>query len=103
MRQRLGLAAALLGEPQVLILDEPTNGLDPAGVVDLRELLRVLTTKHGTTILLSSHQLAEVASLCDRVAIMHRGSVRAEGTPALLAGDASLAGFESAFMEVTCE
>jgi ABC-2 type transport system ATP-binding protein len=70
-RQRVGIAQALVGRPQVLILDEPTAGLDPATVLELRALVRSL--KGRTTILLSSHILADVASVCDRVLILHRG------------------------------
>jgi ABC-2 type transport system ATP-binding protein len=70
-RQRVGIAQALIGRPQVLILDEPTAGLDPATVLELRALVRGL--KGRTTILLSSHILADVASVCDRVLILHRG------------------------------
>jgi ABC-2 type transport system ATP-binding protein len=70
-RQRVGIAQALVGRPQVLILDEPTAGLDPATVLELRALVRNL--KGRTTILLSSHILADVASVCDRVLILHRG------------------------------
>jgi ABC-2 type transport system ATP-binding protein len=72
MRQRLGLATALLGDPEVLVLDEPANGLDPAGIRWLRDLLRALA-KEGRTILVSSHVLAEVAQTVDRVVIIHRG------------------------------
>ncbi len=72
MRQRLGLAAALLGDPEVLVLDEPANGLDPAGIRWLRDLLRALAAQ-GRTILVSSHVLAEVAQTVDRVVIIHRG------------------------------
>jgi ABC-type multidrug transport system ATPase subunit len=72
MRQRLGLAAALLREPRLLVLDEPTNGLDPQGIREIRDLLADLN-KAGTTVFLSSHQLAEVEQLCDRVGIVDRG------------------------------
>ena len=74
MRQRLGLATALLGDPEVLVLDEPANGLDPAGVRWLRDLLRSLAAE-GRTILVSSHVLAEVAQTVDRVVIIHRGTL----------------------------
>ena len=74
MRQRLGLAAALLGDPEVLVLDEPANGLDPAGIRWLRDLLRSLAAE-GRTVLVSSHVLAEVAQTADRVVIIHRGSL----------------------------
>jgi ABC-2 type transport system ATP-binding protein len=78
MRQRLGIAAALLRRPRLLILDEPATGLDPAGMRDMRALIRRLANE-GITVLLSSHQLPEVQELCDRVAIVDRGCVVYEG------------------------
>ena len=78
MRQRLGIAAALLRDPQLLLLDEPTTGLDPAGMRDMRGLVKQLAAD-GITILLSSHILAEVEELCNRVAIIQRGTVIYEG------------------------
>jgi ABC-2 type transport system ATP-binding protein len=78
MRQRLGIAAALLRKPRLLILDEPATGLDPAGMRDMRLLIRRLAGE-GITVLLSSHQLPEVQELCDRVAIVDRGKVVYEG------------------------
>jgi ABC-2 type transport system ATP-binding protein len=78
MRQRLGLAAALLRRPRLLILDEPTTGLDPAGMRDMRTLVRRLTGE-GITVLLSSHLMGEVEALCNRVAILSNGHVRYEG------------------------
>jgi ABC-2 type transport system ATP-binding protein len=72
MRQRLGLAAALLRQPELLVLDEPTNGLDPQGIREIRELLLRLNGE-GTTIFLSSHLLAEVDQLCTRVGLLDRG------------------------------
>ena len=80
MRQRLAVAQALLGNPQLLVLDEPTNGLDPLGIRDLRELLRGLADEQGIAIVLSSHLLGEVEELCDRIAIMSHGFVRAQGS-----------------------
>ena len=77
MRQRLGLAAALLHRPRLLVLDEPTNGLDPQGIQEVRELLLELN-QQGTTVFLSSHLLAEVEQLCNRVGIMDRGRLVAE-------------------------
>jgi ABC-2 type transport system ATP-binding protein len=74
MRQRLGLAAALLGDPEVLVLDEPANGLDPQGIRWLRDFVRALADE-GRTILISSHVLAEVAQTVDEVVIIHRGSL----------------------------
>jgi ABC-2 type transport system ATP-binding protein len=78
-RQRVGLAQALVNEPSVLVLDEPTVGLDPAQVVDIRELIRGLGGR--TTIILSSHILPEVSAVCGRVLILNRGRIIAEGTP----------------------
>jgi ABC-2 type transport system ATP-binding protein len=88
MRQRLGLAAALLGDPEVLILDEPANGLDPAGIRWLRDLLRSLSSK-GRTILISSHVLAEVEQIADEVVIIHRGKFVAQSSTAELAARAA--------------
>jgi len=89
MRQRLGLAAALLGDPELLILDEPANGLDPVGVHWLRIFLRTFT-EQGRTVLLSSHLLAEVAQTVDRVLIIDRGRVLASGRLDELTGGRSL-------------
>ncbi len=74
MKQRLGVAAALLHEPELLILDEPANGLDPAGIVEMRDLLRRLAAA-GTTVFISSHVLGEVQQICDRVAIINHGEL----------------------------
>jgi ABC-2 type transport system ATP-binding protein len=79
MRQRLGLAAALLSDPELLILDEPTNGLDPAGMQEMRILIRTLADELGKTIFLSSHLLHEVEQVCDRVLILNKGKVIAQG------------------------
>ena len=79
MKQRLAIAAALLREPELLILDEPTNGLDPGGMRDIRALVRRLA-EEGLTIFLSSHLLAEVEQLCNRVAMIGRGRLLAEGS-----------------------
>jgi ABC-2 type transport system ATP-binding protein len=78
MRQRLGLAAALLKDPELLILDEPANGLDPAGIKEVRDLLRGLGDE-GRTVFVSSHLLSEVRQTCDRVAILARGRCVAAG------------------------
>jgi ABC-2 type transport system ATP-binding protein len=80
MRQRLGVAAALLGDPDVVILDEPVNGLDAAGIQEMRALIRGLASDHGKTVFLSSHLLHEVQQVCDRVAIISRGEVVREAT-----------------------
>jgi ABC-2 type transport system ATP-binding protein len=79
MRQRLGIAAALLRDPRLLLLDEPTTGLDPAGMRDMRELVRRLASE-GITIVLSSHLLYEVEELCNRVAIIRRGRIVYQGS-----------------------
>jgi ABC-2 type transport system ATP-binding protein len=75
MRQRLGIAQALLGNPKVLILDEPTNGLDPAGIREMRQFIRYLAEQEGLSVLVSSHLLSEIQLLCDRVAIITRGTI----------------------------
>lgn len=79
MRQRLGVAASLLRSPRLLVLDEPANGLDPAGIRDMRALVRRLASS-GLTVLLSSHHMDEVEEICDNVTIMSRGSVAFHGT-----------------------
>jgi ABC-2 type transport system ATP-binding protein len=78
MRQRLGIAAALLKDPRLLVLDEPSNGLDPAGMKEVRDLVRELATG-GRTIVISSHLLSEVQQVCDRVTIMSRGRALVSG------------------------
>ena len=75
MRQRLGLAQALLHKPKVLILDEPTNGLDPAGIREIRDYLRNLAVKDKICIIVSSHLLAEIEKMCDRIAIIKKGEI----------------------------
>jgi len=98
MRQRLGVAAALVGDPQVLILDEPGNGLDPAGIRWTRDLLRALAAS-GRTVLVSSHQLAEVEQLADDLVVIAAGRVVASGTLESVIG--AHAGLEEAFLELT--
>ena len=78
MKQRLGIAYALLGEPELLFLDEPTNGMDPEGMAEIRELIRSLGTG-GRTVLLSSHLLNEVEQVCDSVTILSKGRLIAQG------------------------
>ncbi len=85
MRQRLGLAAALLRSPRLLVLDEPTNGLDPQGIREIRDLLAELNAA-GTTVFLSSHQLAEVAQLCTRIGVVNRGRLVLQEDMAALRG-----------------
>lgn len=91
MKQRLGLAAALLSDPDLLILDEPTNGLDPGGMHEIREFIRRQADDHGKTVFLSSHLLGEVEHVCDRVAIINLGEIVREGAVAdLLEGKSHL-------------
>jgi ABC-2 type transport system ATP-binding protein len=85
MKQRLGVAAALLGAPELLVLDEPTNGLDPAGMADMRRLI-VQLAQRGQTVLLSSHLLSEVQEICDRVGVISDGRLLTESTVAELRG-----------------
>ena len=80
MRQRLGMALALMGEPRLLILDEPTNGLDPSGIQDMRELIRSLPKETGASVFLSSHLLAEVEQVAEDLVVIHRGRLRYQGT-----------------------
>jgi ABC-2 type transport system ATP-binding protein len=89
MKQRLGVAAALLKDPELVVLDEPTNGLDPAGITEMRQLLRTLTGQ-GRTVLLSSHLLGEVQQVCDRVAVVSGGRLVVESDVGDLLGLASL-------------
>ena len=79
MNQRLGLALILLNEPELVILDEPTTGLDPQGMKDVRELIQELARERGVTIFLSSHLLYEVELIATRMAIIHQGKLRVEG------------------------
>jgi ABC-2 type transport system ATP-binding protein len=91
MKQRLGVAAAFLSRPELVILDEPTNGLDPSGIQEMRQLLRELTQEHGTTIIVSTHQLDEAQRLCDRIAIIAEGRLVKEGAlRQLVGGDSEL-------------
>ena len=80
MRQRLGIALALLGTPELLILDEPSNGLDPAGMADLRRMLRTFTQEMGVTVFVSSHLLGEVEQVATHVGVLHAGQLRFQGS-----------------------
>jgi ABC-2 type transport system ATP-binding protein len=80
MLQRLGVAIALITEPELIILDEPTSGMDPPGIQEMRALIRSLSDHDGITVVLASHQLLEVQRVCDRVAIMNRGKLVREGS-----------------------
>jgi ABC-2 type transport system ATP-binding protein len=100
MRQRLGIAAALLGDPGVLILDEPVNGLDPQGVRWIRELVRSLAAE-GRTVLLSSHLMSEMELTADRLVIIGRGRLIADTTVGELITGAGAASLEDAYLELT--
>lgn len=78
MKQRLGIARAILCKPELLILDEPTNGLDPAGIKQLRDLFGMLCAEYGITIMISSHMLSEVESIADTIGVIHQGTMRKE-------------------------
>ncbi|PKU25819.1 ABC transporter ATP-binding protein [Telmatospirillum siberiense] len=86
MKQRLGIASTLIGHPRAVVLDEPTNGMDPVGIVEMRDLFRDLAERDGVTVMLSSHMLDEVQRVCDHVAILHRGRLAASGAVAELIG-----------------
>jgi len=90
MRQRLGIAQALLPTPQLIILDEPTNGLDPQGIHETRKLIRRLRDEFRLTVLLSSHLLTEIEQLCNRVGIIHEGRLLYEGGPEALTASTNL-------------
>lgn len=79
MKQRLGIARAFLGNPDIVILDEPTNGLDPEGVIEIRELIEKLSSEHGTTFMISSHILSEIRHMCNKIAIIKSGKILIQG------------------------
>jgi ABC-2 type transport system ATP-binding protein len=99
MKQRLGLAMALINDPPLLILDEPTNGLDPLGIIELRKLLVTLQRDHGKTIFLSSHILTELEKMATNVAVIHKGEIRFQGTKEELIGNAG--NLEGSFLTLT--
>jgi len=95
MKQRLGIAAALLGNPRVLVLDEPTNGLDPEGIAEVREIV-LQQVQHGKTLILASHILSEVEKICDHVAILKKGELLANGPVKQLLA-------EDEIIEISCD
>lgn len=99
MKQRLGIAMALMGKPELIILDEPTNGLDPAGINEIRNLIMSIPEKYGSTVIISSHLLSEVEQIADYVGIINKGKMIYQGLLSELEiGDASL---EEVFLEMT--
>ncbi len=98
MKQRLGIASAMLSRPRLVLMDEPTGGLDPAGIAYIRGLLPTLAREHGCTVILSSHRLDDVEKICDHLIIIHRGEIAASGRKSELAGEGSL---EKLFFDIT--
>ncbi len=101
MKQRLGLAGALIGKPPILILDEPTNGLDPVGIHEIRTLIRSLPQRYDCTVLVSSHLLSEVELMADDIGILNHGRLLFEGTLDDLKKSAQAAGFPTDNLEDT--
>ena len=101
MKQRLGLASALLGFPKLLILDEPTNGLDPSGIQEMRELIRSLPERYGMTVIVSSHLLSEVERIADDVGIIANGRMKYQGELARLEQTAHGESLEDIFLGMT--
>lgn len=101
MKQRLGLASALIGRPPILILDEPTNGLDPVGIHEIRTLIRSLPQRFGCTVLVSSHLLSEVELMADHIGILNHGHLLFEGTLTELKQQAALQGYPTDNLEDT--
>lgn len=101
MKQRLGLASALLGKPPILILDEPTNGLDPVGIHEIRTLIRSLPEKYDCTVLVSSHLLSEIELMADTVGILNHGRLLFEGTLEELRCSANSQGYPTDNLEDT--
>lgn len=99
MKQRLGLAGALLGRPPILILDEPTNGLDPSGIHEIRELVKALPGLYDCTILISSHMLSEIERMADDIGILNHGQLLFEGSLDALRQSALRAGFDADNLE----
>lgn len=103
MKQRLGLAAALLNFPKLLILDEPTNGLDPAGIQEMRELIRSLPEKYGMTVLISSHLLSEIDQIVDDIGIIANGKLKYQGSLGRLHEQDETKTLEEIFLDMTME
>ena len=101
MKQRLGIAMALLGDPKLLILDEPSNGLDPAGIMEIRNLITSLPKERGMTVLISSHLLNEIEQMADYVGIIHKGQMLYQGKLSEL--ESTGKNLEQIFLELTGE
>ena len=101
MKQRLGLASALIGKPPILILDEPTNGLDPVGIHEIRTLIRSLPEKFNCTVLVSSHLLSEIELMADTIGILNHGHLLFEGTLDQLKSSAVSQGYPTDNLEDT--
>ena len=99
MKQRLGLAGALIGRPPILILDEPTNGLDPAGIHEIRNLIKELPKMYNCTIMISSHMLSEIELMADDIGILNHGNLLLEGSLQELKNQAKLNGFNDNNLE----
>ena len=99
MKQRLGIAMALMGRPELIILDEPTNGLDPAGINEIRNLIKSIPRIYGSTVIISSHLLSEVEQMADYVGIINKGQMIYEGPLSNL--ETSAASLEEVFLEMT--
>lgn len=99
MKQRLGLAAALIGRPPILVLDEPTNGLDPSGIHEIRNLIKTLPAVYDCTVLISSHMLSEIELIADDIGILNHGRLLFEGSMADLRQNALQAGFAADNLE----
>ena len=101
MKQRLGLASAMLSFPKLLILDEPTNGLDPAGIQEMRELIRALPEKYGMTVIISSHLLSEIDQIVDDIGIIARGKMKYQGPLSMLHRTDESKTLEEIFLDLT--
>lgn len=101
MKQRLGIASAMLGFPKLLILDEPTNGLDPAGIQEMRELIRSLPEKYGMTVIISSHLLSEIDQIVNDIGILARGKMMYQGPLSMLHKMDETKTLEEIFLDLT--
>lgn len=101
MKQRLGIASAMLAFPKLLILDEPTNGLDPSGIQEIRDLIRSLPKKYGMTVIVSSHLLSEIDQMADDIGIIAKGRMRFQGSLEALHTMGEGKSLEEIFLELT--